>query len=79
MGKYVNITVPTCYRSHHFKGITLHPGVDLSIVPAGCGVPKDQLVFANTQTQPIVFLDGVTSGEIDADTPCPEYLQVVAG
>lgn len=79
MGNYVNLAVKTCHKGHHYEGITLHPGVDISIKPAGCGVPLSQIEFANTQTKPLVFVEGITGGDIDAETPCPQYLQIVAG
>lgn len=72
----INIAVPVTIFGHHFLGITVHPGVKMSLKDAGCGILKTQVIFENANIQPIVFLDGITSADFNTPNSCPLYLQI---
>ena len=78
MSDKVNFACPVVYLGDHYDGFTVHPGVDLSLEDAWCDSTRKIVKFANTQTKPVVFYDGISSYEVDAKAN-PRYLQIKAG
>ena len=78
MKNVINIAIDFPHDGKHYKGVTIHEGVSLSLSPAACGVPKTELIFIGASIKPDghLFLEGVTGANFDSPKPVEGYFQV---
>lgn len=77
MSGVVNIAVKFPHKGKVYEGFTLHGGVSLELRPAGCGVPKTQLIFVDGDENPVCFLEGVTGADFESGKIVKGYLQIL--
>lgn len=75
----INISAKFSHKGHSYDGVTLHAGVDFSLVDAPCGAARQMCSFSNCEDAPTgIFFDTVSAVEID-EAANPHYLQLKAG
>ena len=77
MQKVVSLAVRFPYNGKQYSGVSLRSGVILSIVPAACGVPKNQIVFDNASSNPVIFIENVSGADFDSTQVPDNYLVVM--
>ena len=73
----INISVNVTKNGHHYPGVTVWPGVDISLEQAPC-LPMDQLVFNNADPETVptgVYVQGISAADL-SDNANPHYLQI---
>lgn len=72
----INITVPVNHEGHHYQGVSVHAGVDISFTDAPCGPARQLIQFDGAENPPTgIFFDQASCVD-DKSEAVPTYLQI---